>query len=142
MQSLSRHSGATALGRPAAQKQKHGSQASCIRVPAARLANGLASAPCSSQWQQASASSTTSVAAYKRPKGMDFEGLEFKSGGYSAPSPRHDTAWLLSTAGVGAEDDYYDYDEYDDGPLVPNEWDSMEPKFVNNKRVLLNKQIE
>jgi len=87
--------------------------------------------------------------AYKRGSGarqspLEFDGFDVKQGqggGYTTTANR-DTAWLLSTAGVGADDDYYDYDEYDEGPPVPDEWDTMEPKYVNGKRVLINKQIE
>ncbi|KIZ07507.1 Translation initiation factor IF-3 [Monoraphidium neglectum] len=78
--------------------------------------------------------------AFKRNRPVDFEGFDFK-GGYGPP-PTNGTAWLLSTAGVG--DEYYDdYDDnYEDGPPIPDQWDTMEPKYVNDRRVLINKQIE
>ncbi|KAI8471574.1 MAG: translation initiation factor IF-3, N-terminal domain-containing protein [Monoraphidium minutum] len=84
-------------------------------------------------------SASVALRAYKRGRTAEFEGFEGLRGGYTPP-PR-DTAWLLSTAGVG-EDYYDDYDDYEDGPPVPDEWDTMEPKFVNDRRVLINKQID
>jgi hypothetical protein len=78
----------------------------------------------------------TQVEAYKRGartmQQQDFEG-------FTDQSSSRDAAWLLST--VGGEDGWdYDWDEYED-LAIPDEWDSMEPKHVNNKRVLLNLQI-
>lgn len=74
--------------------------------------------------------------AFKRNRTVEFDGFLDK-GAY--PSAPRDTAWLLSTVG----DDYYDYDDdYEDGPPIPDEWDTMDPKYVNDRRVLINRQIE
>lgn len=45
---------------------------------------------------------------------------------------------------MGGPDDFYgdEYDDYEDGPPIPDEWDTMEPKYVNDRRVLINRQIE
>ena len=80
---------------------------------------------------------TQATRAYKR--NVQFDGFSLSQSPYPPP-PSRDAAWLLNSTGMG--DDYYDeYDEYDETP-VPNEWESMEPKFVNGRRVLLNLQIE
>lgn len=98
-----------------------------------RLSRGLAS-PSSGGTLPAAA--VVVAGAYKRSRTMEFEGFDLRS----PLPPSRDTAWLLSTAGVG-DDDYYDYDEYDDGTPVPDEWDSMDPKYVNGRQVQVNRQI-
>jgi hypothetical protein len=75
--------------------------------------------------------------AYKRK--TEFDG--FADLQAYPPAPR-DAAWLLSTAGMGGDDYYDEYDDYEDAQPVPDEWDSMDPKYVNGRRVLLNRQIE
>lgn len=73
--------------------------------------------------------------AYKRGRNtVEFEGFDLRG-----PPLKNSTEWLLSTAGVGDED-YYD--DYDFDETVPDEWDNMDPKYVNNKQVLVNRQIE
>ena len=84
------------------------------------------------------------ASAYKRGRVAEFQDFDMlRTPGNSSKYNTNDAAWLLST--VGADDDsmYDDYATDDDyGPVVPDEWDTMEPKFVNRKQVLINMQIQ
>lgn len=87
-------------------------------------------------------------AAYKRGSGRqgveDFEGFDTLSrgggGGGGYGNTARETAWLLSS--VGGDDEYFDdYGDYEDLQL-PDQWENMDPKFVNGRQVLVNLQIE
>lgn len=115
--------------RPSCQQQK------TIPYMSVRLAQGLV-VPSGSA---AAAPALVVPQAFKRDRTVEFDGFQVRQGLRGDP---RDATWLLSTVGNGDYDDY-DYDDYDDqGPPVPDQWESMDPKYVNGRQVLVNRQIE